>query len=216
MFKCFFGGDNSDEIYLDTYGQSIAIRDTFLELCGGGGTGSLQNSAASNTGNGVTLTVNNTDVDITNSYIKAMKLNGIQTSATSCKVTGTTIYDCGVANVSANRNGIWHAAGRLMVSGGAIGSPATTGSQLIGIFSFDGSKAAAVGVDFSNNSAGPISVQTNPLLLTTVGCLPNSAAVQIPATSGMVIGAPTGGLSGTGTINVAGNLLKNGTIYGNP
>lgn len=40
--------------------------------------------------------------------------------------------------------------------------------------------------------------------------------VVVASTGGIQVGAPTGGDQGTGTINVATNIFKNGTAYNNP
>jgi hypothetical protein len=55
-------------------------------------------------------------------------------------------------------------------------------------------------------------VGNNPLVIMTN----NATSVTVAADGGVVVGAATGGSKGGGTINVSGDIYKNGTAYTNP
>jgi hypothetical protein len=84
-------------------------------------------------------------------------------------------------------------------------NPDFTGSHVF----FNKTGMAIDYVWFSTGSAG--GVATNPALQ-TIGA---TGEVQI-RTSGLTVGAPTGGDKGQGTVNVATDMYKNDTAYGNP
>jgi hypothetical protein len=211
----FYGQDGNHEIYLDTYGSQNVIKDAFIELPGTSPTGPTSATAASNVGSGVCASANVIDLSVAGSHINQCSNHGIQSSASDyTHVVSNTIRNNGQALTAGGRAGVLIAAGRLLLSGNAIGNGPNQTTQQYGLQSgIDGSQIACGVNDLQNNSSAPISCPTNMVNMTLFGNLPNTIPTQMP--NGPVsIGAVNG--INPGSLNVAGGIFKQGTAYSNP
>jgi len=209
----FFGEDGDHEVFLDTYGALHSIRATFAELAGRGSTGVLGTTPPTLLGSGFFFSGNNRDVLVADCRSDANARNGLATSALSTVVTGGAYTGNGVALVAFNRNGISCGAGRLVVSGAIIGDY-TLAYQEFGVVGASGDDTSVIGCDLSSNITAPFSASVNPGRITAIGNLPNTSQTLLYAAGGIGVGGVTP--AGAGTINVSGDLAKNGTVYTNP
>lgn len=217
IHECFFGGDGDSEIYLDTYGRQHLICDTFCELAGTRTTGPSLSTPASNTGQGIYVTSNNTGtVEINDVHCNGNSLNGIRLDGVTHLVTGAVLTNNGLASVSSERNGVRLVAGTLVMSGGHSGNTSGT-SQEYGVRVYDGDQASLIGVNLSGNGVSSTLSGTNSAYLTIIGCLPNTLNVGLsPRGAVLVGGGATGAWGSAGTINVDTNILKDNVAYTNP
>lgn len=92
LTKGFLGNDNNHGIYLDSYGGLHTIADSYVELSATSTSGPTLSTPATNSGDGIRITANNTDVSLANLYINGNATSGINTSATvSTNVSGYRI-----------------------------------------------------------------------------------------------------------------------------
>lgn len=138
----FFGQDGSDEIYLDTYGTAHEISQTFVELCGTqttgpgifAGSGLTTTAAQSNTGSGITLTANNTGVDITGCQSVSNSLDGLYSTASSLLVSSSLFFNNGLAGTSGRGNGIRVDSGTAQIIGNRMTNTSATYQQYGAMF----------------------------------------------------------------------------------
>lgn len=175
----FYGDSGNSEIYLDTYGDQHMIANAFVELAGTGLTGRTFSTPASNIGNGVECTANNSGVLISNLHINGCSRNGIRSSAGTINVANTRVTNCGQSATAGERNGVYASAGRATVVGGRFSN--TSGvSQSFGVRAADGSNITIVGADLTNNGTSATSFDANGTSATIVGCLPNTLNTEVP------------------------------------
>lgn len=140
--KGFLGQDGNHEIFLDTYGGLHTITATYVELAGTSATGPTLATAASNTGDGIRITANNTDVMVNGAYANGNHDSGINTSATVVtSVNGSHISNHGLYGILSANCALLNGAGDFFVSNTSanISCTANSGSQII-----SGSEPSAV------------------------------------------------------------------------
>jgi hypothetical protein len=125
MSDCFFGEDGNDELYLDTFGGSHQITNSFLELAGSRatgpgiftGSGSATSAAQSNVGTGATLTANNEGVVVSACQFVQNSRTGLYSSAIDLVAQTNILYANGRALTAASRYGIHIPAGSAVITG---------------------------------------------------------------------------------------------------
>jgi hypothetical protein len=213
----FLGNDGDSELYLNTFGGSHVINSVFAELAGTSATGPALATAASNIGSGFETTSNNIDTQYNGCHASANSLDGYYLSGVNESITGSSAKNNGLAVTTGRRNGVNKVGGRVVVSGGCFGNTGAGISQQYGVFAADGNNISVVGADLTNNSTATYGATANSTYISSVANLPNTSNVNIsPAGQVLVGGGATGGFGASGTINVAGGLLKNNTAYTNP
>jgi hypothetical protein len=217
MIGGFFGQDGSHEVFLDTYGTGHKILNTYTELAGTFSTGpgviSGGGTPPSNVGSGFFITANNNLTRLTDVTAETHSNSGINTSGTKTIISSPICTGNGMAGVSGDQNGILVLAGAMSVTGGCLSNISGDVFQEFGVAAPTGVGLSIVGVDLSGNITGPYAITTavNSAVLSgnTLG------DTHIP-TGGVVVGNPTSGSGGNGTINVATAVELNGTQYTNP
>lgn len=125
MYNSFLGEDANHEVYLDTYGRLHKIAHCLIELSG---------MPTSNTGSGIEITANNTEVQVTGCTLSNNALHGIRISGGVVQVTGCSIHDNGRALSVFERFGIYvGTAGRAILNGNSIGNSGSGTHQQYGI-----------------------------------------------------------------------------------
>ena len=206
----FTGQNGSDSIYLDTYGDQHNISDFYIELDGTSLTGRAYATPPTNFGHGINITANNKSARLRNGLIKGESQNGIVNGCYErCMVDGVTIEDCGGGGVS--RLGLYHqtATGRLIITGFSSGNTGAGASQTYGLYADDCSLIAMTGYDLHNNVTDSYG-GGNPEQINMVCGFPTSVGNR------MMGGIAVGGVAPNGSINVSGDIKKNGTTYTNP
>ncbi|MFK4442874.1 hypothetical protein ABH944_002983 [Caballeronia udeis] len=162
IFNSFFGGDGTQEIYLSTYGTSHILSNNYTEQCGVGATGPAFGTPATHTGNGIYIDPNNDDVYISGGNHNGHSWNGINSSATMTVLTGVACSNNGGAGMPGQMNGIYNAAGRMIVQGGTSGNVAGSTAQQYGILATNGSTLSIGGSPYLvGNTVAPVGAGTN-------------------------------------------------------
>lgn len=217
IFGGFIGEDGNSEIYLDTYGGQHVISDVFLELAGRRTTGPTLATGASNIGNGIEVTGNNTDVQLTGVHSNGNSMDGFYLNGTNHMLGNCRATNNGLALTAGRRNGVNSGSGRIVINGGALGNTGAGVSQQYGAFVANGNNLAVIGSDLTNNATAPTGATAQSTYITQIGNLPNTTNVQLSAQGAVMVGGgATGGFVAGGTINVSSGLLKNNTAYTNP
>lgn len=147
IVNCFLGGDGNNEIHLDSFGSRHLINGGFMELCGRTSNGRNHENAMTGIGSSLYISANNGLVNVDAFHSEANSHDGIFTGADLCVITGPTCMSNGIAGTASRRNGIFHYAGEVVISGGALLN------QQYGIMSHDGRYLTAAGVRLKGNSA---------------------------------------------------------------
>jgi hypothetical protein len=214
----FIGDDALGGIRADTYGGKHRIQ-AFIERIGRGPTGPTYTTPASNTGDGLEVTGNNSDFNVSGSIIDECSYNGILHNGGILIVAGSSIYNNGQSATAGQRNGVLSQGGRLVVSGNIITNIGGA-SQLFGVATSHDNVVIGVN-DLSGNATAPTALGglTNAQV---VGNSPLAQVTRIPGAIGpinvdsLTAGNPVGGNLGFGTVNVATNAAKNANIFNNP
>lgn len=213
----FIGEDGNHEIYLDTYGDQHLIDGVFLELAGTRTTGPTLSTSASGVGCGLTVTANNTGVQITSVHANGNSQDGFFLSGTTHFLGNCRATNNGLSLGAGRRNGVYSTAGRVIIVGGRYGNTGAGVSQQYAAYVDDGNNLSIGFSDLTGNSVAAWGATASLTYVTSVGNLPNTLNVGLsPGGSVLVNGSATGGFTAAGTINVAGGLLKNNTAYTNP
>ena len=149
----FFGQDNSDEIYLSSYGTNHQFSNIFIELAGTIATGPTLGTPASNIGHGMSIDANNAHTSISNCIINNNSYSGIDTSC-----NGLVISNCQITNNSHSAPGTYtgitvNAAGVINTITGCLIANTTASTQNYGIYN-NGTLNVCVGNDLKTNLAG--------------------------------------------------------------
>jgi len=138
--NCFLGNDGTNgEIYLDTYGTyPIKISDCYLELAGAGTTGHAFSTSATNIGDAIHITANNSSVNISGTDIINPSQNGIYCGGTTVHISSSNISYCGLAGDTSNQFGVYATNGSVSISSNdfwqnPVGIKATAGCSYINI-----------------------------------------------------------------------------------
>jgi hypothetical protein len=213
----FHGENGNANVYLDTYGDQHMITAVFVELAGRVATGSTLLTPASGIGAGIEITSNNIGTLITACHSNGNSDDGYFLSGDNETLTGCKATNNGLQLTAGKRNGINNAGGTVVISGSRSGNTGAGTSQLYGVFGADGNNIVVIGSDLRSNTTAAFSATANSTYISSVANLPNTSNVNIsPAGQVLVGGGATGGFGASGTINVAGGLLKNNTAYTNP
>lgn len=172
----FFHGENgSHNIYLDTYGSLHRMAMGTAELAGQSSTGPTQATPASGTGNGIHITANNIEVEISNVARDANSLNGLESSATHLVLLGGRDTENGQASSAGNRNGVKQVAGKVSRAGGSGGNNSGSSQEYGMYFTTDPSDGHLVsGVDLTGNGVAPIGSAVALVNAVIQGCQPAS------------------------------------------
>lgn len=92
---CFFGEDGNHGVFLDSYGGGHVIENCYFELAGSAANGRNLATAATNTGCGIRVSTNNTDVQIVGCYSTGQSLAGIYVESTYAQITGNNTVNNG-------------------------------------------------------------------------------------------------------------------------
>jgi hypothetical protein len=215
----FIGGDNGGGIRLDTYGGKHRIVSCFVELSGTSGTGPTLSTPASNAADGIEVTANNADCGITSCTIDQNSENGIRHGGGILSVGGCNIYNNGAALTAGLRNGIISTGGRLVVSGSFLTNISTV-FQEYGIATNHAS-VVVTGNDMTGNVTSAYTLgaaaDQNTVILGNAqfGTFQHAGTVVYDLIAQNI---RTPGLTNIAadSINVAGDVYKNGTAYTNP
>lgn len=127
----FIGSDGAAEVYLDSFGGSHSIMDSFIELAGMTNTGPGYSTAPTKTAYGVHVTANNNDVTLQGTNLSGSSLDAIRFSGGVLNVA-----NCLIINNSQNGIGVGGVAllaGRGSFVGNTIANTAGNG-QRIGVY----------------------------------------------------------------------------------
>lgn len=172
----FIGGDNTDELYMDTYGNNHLIQNCFFEYSGASGTGPGMATPASNNGSGINITANNNSILITGIKIMLCAEHGIVSAAPNLVFTGNLVSTNNRAGKSGGRHGIYILAGSAIVSGNFSGNIGASFQSYGFVTSVDA--VAVTGNDFRSNASGYVFYSGTPTVSTYMSNLPR--AVNIP------------------------------------
>jgi hypothetical protein len=164
----FIGGDGLGELYLDTYGGNHKVIGLYTELTGTNACGRGLATPAPNRGHGVYVTANNRDTMLDAVVACQHSEHGFAISGGDTQMTGCRATSNGFAH-TANRSGINHYAGALMVSGCRSGNVPSDTDQLYGVATYDGSQLGVVGCDLRRNTTAALFYSTNAGLVTAAG-----------------------------------------------
>ena len=220
LVNAFLGSDGFGSIRLDTYGGKHRING-FFERNGRDATGPAVSTSATGTAPGIEISPNNVDVTVYGSTIDDNSYDGIQHEGGILIVSACNIFNNGQSLTAGRRNGILSNAGRLVVGAGVLTNLGGNTTQLYGIGTAH-DDLVVVGNDMAGNATGGATIAGGTTNATLVANTPSTMLGFMPGTidimyfgQGLTPGA-TGGLTGPGTINVAGGLLKNNVAYSNP
>lgn len=138
---CFFGGDGNDELYLDTYGGTHQITNTYFELCGTDPTGpgifaeaawSTGPVAKSNIGYGMVVSANTTAGLVSGCYFVQNSYSGVSSAGNQMLFSGNHFDSNGLATAPAKRIGLDIQNGTANVIGNISGNIAGSTSQAYG------------------------------------------------------------------------------------
>lgn len=173
----FVGEDGNHGIYLDTYGSSThKIEGVFSELAGVSAVGRNQGTAATNVGNGIHLTANNTSVVIDDCVVLSNSYSGVSTGADRALITGNEIRLNGAAAVGGETSGIAVTAGNVTIIGNSIKA------QAFGV-SLATDNHIVVGNDLSENTTAPLAAAVSLIASIVAGNIPTSTAIVNPVTT---------------------------------
>jgi hypothetical protein len=210
----FFGGDNNDEVYLDTYGGEHKLIGVFTELAGTSPTGPTMGTPPSHVGAGFFFTPNNIDVACSNCHAEGHSNSGFITSADEAQFNGCKAINNG-ASTAADRAGFFQIAGLVSFFSVRAGNNRGTTSQQHGIYLTDVTGGGLVwGADLTGNSTATLTVTAGGTNNLTLGGVVPAGSLLLPH-GGIDVGNATGGVI-VGGINVAANVYKNNTAYANP
>lgn len=114
----FIGEDNGNGIYLDTYSTfPHKFTGTLIESAGTSSCGRLQGMPAGNTGYGMLISANNSEVLLTGVIIRTNSFSGLYADSGIVTITGSDISYNGQANATGNKGGIYMGGGRLIANG---------------------------------------------------------------------------------------------------
>lgn len=202
----FIGGDGNTEVYLDTYGNDHILSDIFVELSGQGATGRSLSTPASGVGSGFNFSANNQRISLCNSRSVNNSDSGLRSLATNLILTGFQTAGNGQNLASVIRRGIDIEGGNAVITG------CITSFELFGlVVAVDAVAVSAC--DFTGAST-PFNTSVTLVNSSIVACRPNTIGNYLQG--GIVLGNPTGGNAGVGTLNTAAGLLKNNVAYNNP
>jgi hypothetical protein len=134
MSNFFHGENGGDNVYLDTYGTLHRLSAGTVELAGRSNTGPTLATAPTGSGNGVKITANNVEVELSDILRDANSYNGVETSGTHTIITGGRGTDNGQALDAGNRNDIKQVAGKVTRYGGSSNNTGANTSQQYGEF----------------------------------------------------------------------------------
>jgi hypothetical protein len=221
--QTFVGDDGLAGIRLDTHGSQHRITNAFIERIGVGLTGPTYTTAATNTGHGIELAGNETDLTVTGAHINTCSYCGIRAGSGELNISGSQVVNNGAAGVAGQQAGVQSDGGGLVVTGCTIGNRGST-AQKYGVtvnhdnFVITGNRLNGNGTKSVNLSAGV----TNGVVLgnSPSDILSNHpAGLKVAVNDGLIVGNAAGGTGGSfggGTINTGSGVLKNGTAYNNP
>jgi hypothetical protein len=156
LVNCFLGSDGQSGALFDTFGGKHQITGGFFELIGRDSRGRNHAAAAPTLGgNGIELTANNDIVNIAGIHLDGNGSNGLLSSAGYVNIVGLTAINNGGKLSAGQRNGIYHAAGEMCITGmmaRGIGSSA----QEHAITCWDGGHLTISGSDLRGNSGTAI------------------------------------------------------------
>jgi hypothetical protein len=217
--NCHFGADGLGTVKLNTFGYGHAFTELVCEFAGTQTTGPTASTAATNSGNGVELTVNNTECRLSGVDIQGCADAGISSSCASLIVDQGYIRSNG-ANGGGQRYGIVYSAGKVRLSGLTITTAGGVGQTYGLVAGVD--TLQMINCDLTGNLNGAV-FEAVPLVNShIIGCFPTSLSSIHPnsmkgfTVGGLVVGAATGGNIGAGTTNVSNGAYKNNTAYINP
>lgn len=146
----FVGEDGNHGIYLDTYGTSThKIEGVFSELAGVSAVGRNQGTSATNTGDGIRVTANQTSVVVEGVVSLNNSHNGIKSAADRILISASECRLNGAAASAGNKNGIHVTAGQATIVGN------TVKANDIGI-DIDNDNHVIVGNDLSENTSAAL------------------------------------------------------------
>lgn len=217
--KGFLGQDGNHEIFLDTYGGLHTINETYVELAGTSATGPTLATPASNTGDGIRITANNTDVMINGAYANGNHDSGINTSATVVtSVNGSHISNHGIYGISSANCALLNGSGDFFASNTSANINCTTnnGSQIIS-GTVPNSLNTAVSVPVGNITglgtgvatwlATPSSANLRAALTDETGTGPAVFGTNPTITAPFIVGPPPAATAtGAARINLTANL----------
>jgi hypothetical protein len=138
---CFFGGDGNDELYLDTFGGTHQITNTYFELCGTDPTGpgifaeagwSTGPVPKSNIGYGMVVSGNTTAGLVSGCYFVQNSYSGVSSAGNQMLFSGNHFDSNGLATASGRRIGLDIQNGTANVIGNISGNIAGSTSQAYG------------------------------------------------------------------------------------
>lgn len=217
MVGGFHGENGGDCVYLDTYGEQHMLSNVFLELAGSRTTGPTLSTAATLTGSGLNITINNGDTQIVGCHASGNSYDGFYVNGQSSVLSGCRATNNGVVLTAGRRNGVRSEYGYTAVSGGRYGNTSGRTMQAYGVFVADGNNVTITGADMTTNTTDAWGATANATYISSVGNLPNTLNVGLaPQGAVLVGGGATGSWTAAGSINVAAGLFKNNTAYTNP
>lgn len=174
----FFGQDCDDGLYLDTYASvTAAIIGVKIEAEGTSPCGVNLSTSATNVGHGISLTANNTEVQISAANIIGNSYSGISTSAARVVIGGASeIRLNGAASSPGETSGISVSAGNATIVGNSIKANA------FGI-SLANDNHVVVGNDLTENTTAPLSAAVNLVASVVCSNIPTSTAIVCPVTT---------------------------------
>lgn len=212
----FVGENGESGVYCDTYGSEIALANVFSELAGTSGTGRTLATAPSGVGAGIEITGNNGVTQITSPQCVANCYDGVYAAGTYNTVSNPTCRNNGISLAVGRRGGLNFAAGTSSVVGGFSGNTNGGTTQQYGMIAADGNNVTRSGIIYAGNFTADENILANATGLSGSGNLPNSTPVNISPAGSVIVGNPTGGFIGGGTINVDTGLLLDNVAYTNP
>ena len=175
----YLGGDGGSELYLDTYAAYHTITDSLFELAGTGPTGPTSSTAASNVGNGILITTNNTNVGITGCTIIGNSNAGVNSSSTYISIGSSLINNNGVSTTQPM--GILLLAGTGSISNNQIGNISGT-SQAYGVYLNADLAISITGNNLTGNATSPVAGAVTLTQYTYVGNIPTSGPWLVRST----------------------------------
>lgn len=146
----FIGSDGIYGIYLDTFGGNVQINGCFIERAGLDPTGPGLTTPATNSAEGITITANNSIVQVCGCIVQTVAANGITSSGTDVKVSDCLITNNGVGLVS--RVGLSVQGGNATIIGNTIKNIAGNTSQAFGVGVAGGVVTVCMANDLQTNT----------------------------------------------------------------
>jgi hypothetical protein len=210
----FFGSDNNDEIYLDTYGGDHKIIGVYTELAGTSSAGPTLSTPPTHVGAGFFFTPNNTDVACSNCHAEGHSNSGFNTSSREVQFNACIAINNG-ASTTADRAGFFQISGRVSFFSVRAGNTQGSNLQQHGIYLTDATGGALIwGADLTGNSTATLTVTAGGTNNLTMGGVVPAGSILLP-NGGIDVGNAVGGVV-VGGINVSTDVYKNNTAYTNP